>query len=123
MSSRGAGRPANGYRPWWTMAAPDASLETLLEFRTERLPSSQYQSTGFLRRSGQSRQVAHLPACTRAPLAVQVQLHRREPQRGSPIRSAIGPEIAKQICHRGGLQELRGTERQTADRPELLLEL
>ena len=57
-------------------------------------------------------------------LAVQMQLHVVEAGGGRPVRLAVRPELAEQIGHRRrGRQQLRGSQRQRADRAHLLLEL
>ncbi len=56
-------------------------------------------------------------------LAVEMQLDVGEGARGVPIGLAVGPEIAEQICHRGGSQLLGRSQGQSADGAMLLLEL
>ena len=48
---------------------------------------------------------------------------RRETRSARPIRFAIGPEIAQQIRHRRRTVHLRRSQRQSAHRAQLLLEL
>src|SRR5262245_45680748 len=67
--------------------------------------------------------MAHLPAGARLTLAVEMQLHVREPARGRPVRFTVDPQITEQIRHGRRLEKLSRSERQAADRTHLLLEL
>ena len=49
-----------------------------------------------------------------------MQFYVRVFQHPGPVRLTVLPEIAQQISHRGGFHQLRGTEREAADRPNLL---
>ena len=71
-------------------------------------------------------QVAHLATLEHLTLAVQVEVRRRasskrvrDPRRAAP---AVGP-VAQEVDHRRGRERLPAPERQSADGPDVLLEL
>ncbi len=68
--------------------------------------------------------MAHLAARGGRALAVQVNLHRRvKAQGGPPPGLAAGPEIAQEIDHGGGHDQVAATQGQIAECSDLLLEL
>src|SRR5215210_9122399 len=89
----------------------------------ERLPRLQHPFQRLLRRRPQRRQVAHLPAGPRRGLAVEVELDLGKAAGGGPIGLAVLPEVAQEVRHGGGAQELGRAQGEAGDGPELLLEL
>src|SRR4051794_30792583 len=67
--------------------------------------------------------MAHFSARPRLELAVEMKLHTLEGTGRFPIRLAARPKVTQQVCHRGWAKLFRGTQWQTADRSQLLLEL
>src|SRR5947209_7353387 len=89
----------------------------------ERVARGQRRARGLFRTGGERGEVSHLSRGPCLRLAVEVQLDRGERESGAPVRLALVPEVAEQVRHRRGAQQLGRAERQAADGPELLLEL
>ena len=87
------------------------------------LPCLSHPPHRLFRRCRGRCQVPHLPPHARFPFPVQMQLHRRIIQGGCPIRFARFPKVPQQIRHRRRLSQFRRSQRQSAHRAHLLLEL
>jgi hypothetical protein len=74
-------------------------------------------------RFGEAVQVAHLPPGSCFPLAVEVQFHPGNGQCPGPVGVPPQPQVAEKIDHAHRRQEPRSGERETAQGPDLLLEL
>src|SRR4051812_25863361 len=89
----------------------------------QRRPRRGHPFPRLLHRRLQGGQVAHLAAGPGFRLAVEVELDVGEAAGGLPVGLAAGPEVAQEVRHGGGAEELRRAQRQAADGPQLLLEL
>src|SRR5436305_713358 len=89
----------------------------------QRRPRRHHPFPRLLHGPRQGGQVAHLAAGPGVGLAVEVKLDVGEVAGGLPVRLAAGPEVAEEVRHGGGAEELGRAQRQAADGPEPLLEL
>src|SRR4051812_870680 len=67
--------------------------------------------------------MAHLAAGPGRRFTVQVKFDVGVGERRGPVRLTVLPHVAKQVRHRRRLQQFRRPERQSTNRPQLLLEL
>src|SRR5436305_8232857 len=92
-------------------------------WNSQRRPRRRHPFPRLLHGPRQGGQVAHLAAGTGVGLAVEVELDLGEAAGSRPVRLATGPEVAQEVRHGGGAEELGRAQWQAADGPELLLEL
>ena len=90
---------------------------------SEPLPGPKNGIGRFRGRSCGSGQVPHLPSGFWLGLAVKMQFHARFGNGGGPVGLSVLPKVAQEVCHRCGAVKFGRTEREAADRANLLLEL
>ena len=84
-------------------------IASTIESASAHQPTSRFSHDllGFISGVRHRGQMSHLATDASGRRAVQMQFDFGHLERGFPVRFAVLPDIAEQICHRGGSQQFR----------------